>query len=99
MFFAAGRVSLRARVLEENVAGFYDERPSKRRLYAVSEDRTFSPMNQIVLAHELRHALQDQYQTLDSYLDKDISAQHQPGSGTGRHDTTSGRTATPLEAR
>jgi hypothetical protein len=65
--------ALRARVLEENVAGFYDERPGKRRLYAVSEDRTFSPMNQIVLAHELRHALQDQYQTLDSYLDKDIS--------------------------
>jgi hypothetical protein len=65
--------ALRARVLEENVAGFYDERPSKRRLYAVSEDRTFSPMNQIVLAHELRHALQDQYQDLDSYLDRDIS--------------------------
>jgi hypothetical protein len=65
--------ALRARVLEENVAGFYDERPGKQRLFAVSEDRTFSPMNQIVLAHELRHALQDQYQTLDSYLDKDVS--------------------------
>ena len=35
--------------------------PGKRRLYAVSEDRSFSPMNQIVLVHELRHALQDQY--------------------------------------
>jgi len=65
--------ALRARVLEENVAGFYDERPSKRRLYAVSEDRTFSPMNQVVLAHELRHALQDQYQPLDSFLDRDVS--------------------------
>jgi hypothetical protein len=65
--------SLRARVLEENVAGFYDERPGKRRLYAVSEDRTFSPMNQVVLAHELRHALQDQYQPLDSFLDEDVS--------------------------
>jgi hypothetical protein len=65
--------SLRARVLEENVAGFYDERPGKRRLYAVSEDRTFSPMNQVVLAHELRHALQDQYQPLDSFLDDDVS--------------------------
>ncbi|HSD29321.1 MAG TPA: hypothetical protein VLL75_18605 [Vicinamibacteria bacterium] len=65
--------ALRARVLEENVAGFYDERPGKRRLYAVSEDRTFSPMNQVVLAHELRHALQDQYQPLDSFLDEDVS--------------------------
>ncbi|HSD66511.1 MAG TPA: hypothetical protein VLF95_07410, partial [Vicinamibacteria bacterium] len=65
--------ALRARVLEENVAGFYDERPGKRRLYAVSEDRTFSPMNQVVLAHELRHALQDQYQELDSFLGDDVS--------------------------
>jgi hypothetical protein len=65
--------ALRARVLEENVAGFYDERPGKRRLYAVSEDRTFSPMNQVVLAHELRHALQDQYQPLDSFLGRDVS--------------------------
>ena len=56
--------ALRARVLEENVAGFYDERPSRRRLYAVSEDRSLTPMNQIVLAHELRHALQDQYADL-----------------------------------
>jgi hypothetical protein len=47
---------LRARLLEDNVAGFYDERPDRRRLYAVSEDRSFTPMNQIVLAHELRHA-------------------------------------------
>ena len=65
--------ALRARVLEENVAGFYDERPGKRRLYAVSEDRSFSPMNQIVLAHELRHALQDQYEELHSFLEDDIS--------------------------
>lgn len=65
--------ALRARVLEDNVAGFYDERPGKRRLYAVSEDRTFSPMNQVVLAHELRHALQDQYADLDAYLDGDVS--------------------------
>jgi hypothetical protein len=65
--------ALRARVLEENVAGFYDERPGKRRLYAVSEDRSFSPMNQIVLAHELRHAQQDQYEELHSFLDADVS--------------------------
>jgi hypothetical protein len=65
--------ALRARVLEENVAGFYDERPGRRRLYAVSEDESFSPMNQIVLVHELRHAQQDQYQSLDGFLDDDIS--------------------------
>jgi hypothetical protein len=53
--------AVRERLLEENVAGFYDERPGRQKLYAVSEDRTMTPSNQIVLAHELRHALQDQY--------------------------------------
>jgi hypothetical protein len=65
--------ALRARVLEDNVAGFYDERPGRRRLYAVSEDRAFTPMNQIVLAHELRHALQDQYEDLDSFGGEEVS--------------------------
>ncbi len=55
---------LRAKVLEENIAGFYDERPGKRCLYAISEDQAFTPTNQIILAHELRHALQDQYTDL-----------------------------------
>jgi hypothetical protein len=57
----AGLRALRARLLEENVAGFYDERPGRKRLFAVSDDRTLTPANQLVLAHELRHALQDQY--------------------------------------
>jgi hypothetical protein len=57
----SGLRRLRARLLEDNVAGFYDERPGRKRLYAVSDDRTLTPANQIVLAHELRHALQDQY--------------------------------------
>jgi hypothetical protein len=65
--------ALRGRLLEENVAGFYDERPERRRLYAVSEDRSFTPMNQIVLAHELRHALQDQYRDLYAYLGNDVT--------------------------
>jgi hypothetical protein len=65
--------ALRGRLLEENVAGFYDERPERRRLYAVSEDRSFTPMNQIVLAHELRHALQDQYRDLYAYLGDDVT--------------------------
>jgi hypothetical protein len=67
-----GLRALRARVLEENVAGFYDERPEKRRLYAVSEDRSFTPMNQIVLAHELRHAQQDQYEDLYAHVSEDV---------------------------
>ncbi len=65
--------ALRARVLEENVAGFYDERPGRRRLYAVSEDSSFSPMNQIVLVHELRHAQQDQYERLHAFLGDDVT--------------------------
>ena len=65
--------SLRSRVLEENVAGFYDDRPGKRRLYAVSEDRSFTPMNQIVLAHEMRHALQDQYADLHELVADKLS--------------------------
>ena len=65
---------LRARLLEDNVAGFYDERPGRKKLFAVSEDRTMTPSNQIVLAHELRHALQDQY--IDVH-------QRRPGFGRG----------------
>ena len=69
---SSGLRAVRARVLEDNVAGFYDERPERRRLYAVSEDRSFTPMNQIVLAHELRHAQQDQYEDLHSHLSEDV---------------------------
>jgi hypothetical protein len=64
--------ALRAKVLEDNVAGFYDERPDRKRLYAVSEDRTLTPANQIVLSHELRHALQDQYANVHTLLPDSI---------------------------
>ncbi len=59
---------LRARLLEENVVGFYDERPGRKRLYAVSADRALTPANQLVLSHELRHALQDQYADVHAVL-------------------------------
>jgi hypothetical protein len=59
---------LRRRLLLENVAGFYDERPGKKRLYAVSADRRLTPANQVILAHELRHALQDQYVDVHALL-------------------------------
>jgi hypothetical protein len=65
--------ALRLRLLEENIAGFYDERPGKRRLYAVSEDHRLTPMNQLVLSHELRHALQDQYVRVHDLLSPEIS--------------------------
>jgi hypothetical protein len=65
--------ALRLRLLEENIAGFYDERPDRRRLYAVSEDHRLTPMNQLVLSHELRHALQDQYVHVHDILSPDIS--------------------------
>ena len=65
--------ALRAKVMEENIAGFYDERPGHRRLFAVSTDRRMSPANQLVLAHELRHALQDQYVDLQGQLPDEVS--------------------------
>ena len=60
--------AVRSRLLEENVAGFYDERPGKKQLYAVSEDRRLTPTNQLILSHELRHALQDQYANVHDAL-------------------------------
>lgn len=59
---------VRARLLEDNVVGFYDERPGRKRLYAVSEHRRLTPANQIILSHELRHAQQDQYMELHRAL-------------------------------
>jgi hypothetical protein len=60
--------ALRARILEENIVGFYDERPGKKRLYAVSAERRLTPANQLILSHEMRHALQDQYADLHAML-------------------------------
>lgn len=64
--------ALRTRLLLENVAGFYDERPGRKRLYAVSSDRRLTPSNQLVLAHELRHALQDQYADIHDQLPESV---------------------------
>lgn len=62
----------RARLLEDNVIGFYDERPGRKRLYAVSEHKTLTPANQIILSHELRHALQDQYMDIHDALPQSV---------------------------
>lgn len=64
--------AVRARLLEENVAGFYDERPGKKQLYAVSEDRRLTPTNQLILSHELRHALQDQYAAVHDVIPSSV---------------------------
>jgi hypothetical protein len=52
--------AIRAQVLGENVAGFYDERPGVKKLFAISSGQSLNLMNQLVLSHELRHAIQDQ---------------------------------------
>jgi hypothetical protein len=62
----------REQLLLDNVVGFYDERPERRRLYAVSAERRLTPANQLVLAHELRHALQDQYMGVHDLLGPEI---------------------------
>lgn len=59
---------LRRQLLLDNVVGFYDLRPERRRLYAVSGSRRLTPLNQLILSHELRHALQDQYLDLQRLL-------------------------------
>lgn len=64
--------AVRARLLEENVAGFYDVRPGRKRMYAISARKTLTPANQLVLSHELRHALQDQYADVNGLLPKSV---------------------------
>lgn len=65
--------NVRKQLFLENVIGFYDERPGRKRLYAVSADRSLTPANQLVLAHELRHALQDQYMSIHDLLPEQLS--------------------------
>jgi hypothetical protein len=59
---------IRFRVLNENIAGFYDERPGVKKLFAISSGRSLNLMNQLILAHELRHAIQDQHLQLRQVL-------------------------------
>ncbi|MGH9389300.1 MAG: hypothetical protein ACRD1Z_06765, partial [Vicinamibacteria bacterium] len=55
-----GLRAIREKVLGENVAGVYDERPGVKKLFAISSGQSLNLMNQLVLSHELRHAIQDQ---------------------------------------
>jgi hypothetical protein len=65
--------ALRTRLLLENVVGFYDERPGRKRLFAVSSDHALTMQNRVVMVHELRHALQDQYAQVHDVLPKSVS--------------------------
>lgn len=60
--------AIRERVLNENIAGFYDERPGVKKLFAISSGRTLNLMNQLILSHELRHAIQDQHVVIRDQL-------------------------------
>ena len=60
--------SIRFRVLNENIAGFYDDRPHVKKLFAISSGHKLNLMNQLVLSHELRHAIQDQHLNLRQVL-------------------------------
>ncbi|HXV64967.1 MAG TPA: hypothetical protein VEK15_29990 [Vicinamibacteria bacterium] len=61
--------SLREKVLNENVAGFYDERPGVKKLFAISSGNALNVMNQLILSHELRHAIQDQHVVIREKLE------------------------------
>ncbi len=58
--------SLRRRIILENVGGMYNEKTDE--LLAVEEFRKVDMLNAPALAHELRHALQDQHFDLAAVL-------------------------------
>ncbi len=69
MGFTRGRIDLRdlrRRIILENVGGMYNEKTDE--LLAVEEFRQVDMLNAPALAHELRHALQDQYFDLAAVL-------------------------------
>ncbi|MBI2837114.1 MAG: hypothetical protein HYX75_02295 [Acidobacteria bacterium] len=58
----------RARLLYENIAGFYNEKSGSKALYAVSNSSKIDYLNGLILAHEVRHAIQDQHFDLERRL-------------------------------
>src|SRR4029453_10479707 len=60
------------RLLEESLAGFYDDRPGRKKLYAVSDERRLTASNHLVLSHERRHALQGQHMDTHEALPPDV---------------------------
>lgn len=50
----------------EQIAGYYD--PEDKTLYVIANDNTLNVSQRITLAHELTHALQDQYFDLGKFI-------------------------------
>lgn len=59
--------NIRKRLFVENTGGLYNEETDE--LLVLVQYREVNYINSMVLAHELRHALQDQYFNLDNILD------------------------------
>ena len=71
MGFAQKRINIkkaRKRILINNIGGMYNERTKE--LYALSEYRKINRVNSLVIIHELRHSIQDQYFNLENVLGK-----------------------------
>ncbi len=50
-------------VMTEQIAGFYD--PTDKKLYLITDQQKLSGTDEVAMAHEICHALQDQYFNLD----------------------------------
>ncbi len=61
---------LRKEILFHQVVAFYDESESKSVYFISFKKGPFYEMNSFALAHELRHAIQDQYLNLGKVLNK-----------------------------
>lgn len=61
---------IRKKLILSNIAGFYNEKTKE--LYALNDYKNVDMINSLIIIHELRHAIQDQYFGLDKIL-KDIS--------------------------
>lgn len=60
--------SLRKEILSSQVIAFYDEMESKSIYYISFKNSPFLDLNSMVIAHELRHAIQDQHFNITKYL-------------------------------
>lgn len=60
--------SLRKEVLFNQIVAFYDEMDSKCIYYISFKKGPLSDLNSMVLAHEIRHALQDQHFNISKYF-------------------------------
>lgn len=71
MGFSNEKVELkkeRKRILLNNIVGLYNERTKE--LYILDEYRNIDSVNSLIIVHELRHSIQDQYFNLSKILGK-----------------------------